>query len=130
MKQFSTFLLILGLALFLSACAIPGGEGNESLRVFTDTVHPTTGQPANTAKEFESIVDRSKGMAFPGVLETFFKDDNYTYTFGAPISEYVIVKYTDGTEEPVKDALVGGKIKITDLDRFGIHYYKNRLHNE
>ena len=39
-------------------------------------------------------------------------------------SEYIIVKYTDGTEEPVVNALKNNTIKITSLDEHNIKYYK------
>jgi len=123
MRRLIALILIPGFVLFLSACAHPGGKENEPLRILTDTVNPVTGQPPDTAKELESIVDNSKGMAFPGVLEVFFEDDGYTYSFGAPISEYVIVKYTDGSTEGVKAALENGHIQITDLDQYGICYF-------
>ncbi len=75
------------------------------------------------------IVDRttseelSVGMAF----EEFYRDDHDIYRFSCVKSQYVEVRYADGTVESIKDALKSGRVKITDLDRFGITYEKTKL---
>ena len=74
------------------------------------------------------IVDETKTMtdaSFPSVLEEFYEDDTYVYTFSSPKSSYVKVHYSDGTEENIKDALNSGRVKPSDLDRFDIKYYKD-----
>ncbi len=40
------------------------------------------------------------------------------------MSDYVVVKYSDGKEETVKQALKDNHISISDLDRFNIKYIK------
>lgn len=57
------------------------------------------------------------------VEEPFYEDDVYVYIFGNPQSDYTVVKYSDGSEQKLVDALREGNIKITDLDTFGIKYY-------
>ena len=57
------------------------------------------------------------------VEEPFYEDDVYIYIFGNPQSDYTIVKYSDGSEQKLVDALREGNIKITDLDTFGIKYF-------
>ena len=57
------------------------------------------------------------------VEERFYEDDVYFYSFGNPQSDYTIVKYSDGSEQRLVDALGEGNVKITDLDTFGIKYY-------
>ena len=57
------------------------------------------------------------------VVEPFYEDDVYIYIFGNPQSDYTVVKYSDGSEQKLVDALREGNIKITDLDTFGIKYY-------
>ena len=80
---------------------------------------------SGAAKEIESITDTLIGqqIILPDVEETFYQDDSHVYNFSNPISQYIIVKYTDGTEENVKEALEGGRIQITDLDKYGISYF-------
>jgi len=41
------------------------------------------------------------------------------------MSDYIVVRYHDGKEEKIKDALKNKKITIEDLDNFNIKYYKN-----
>ena len=57
------------------------------------------------------------------VEEPFYEDDVYVYIFGNPQSDYTVVKYSDGSEQKLVDALREGNIKITDLDTFGIKYF-------
>lgn len=80
-------------------------------------------QPADeiTVTDIRSSV--SPDAAFPAVEEPFWKDDAYLYGFVSPISEYIIVEYSDGSMQNVKEALADGKIQITDLDAYGISYF-------
>lgn len=71
----------------------------------------------------KSITDNSVGRVLPDVIEPFYEDHRCKYSFGNPISQYIIVKYKDGTEQNVKEALESGRIGITDLDSYGIHYF-------
>ena len=57
-------------------------------------------------------------------LEGFWKDEEYTYYFSSIRSQYIIVYYSDGTQEPVRDAMAAGRATIADLDTYGIKYYK------
>ncbi len=57
-------------------------------------------------------------------MQGFYSDAEYNYYYSCIKSEYVIVKYSDGTEKPVEDALKAGEITIEDLDKHGIEYYK------
>lgn len=70
-----------------------------------------------------SITDQTGNRAMVDVEEVFFEDETNKYIFGNPISQYIIVRYADGTEEDVKTALENGHASIRDLDRFGIHYW-------
>lgn len=56
------------------------------------------------------------------VLEEFFEDNEMIYYFECEKSDYVIVRYESGYEEPLKDALKYGTITIEDLNRFSIDY--------
>lgn len=75
-------------------------------------------------RELVAITDNTpQGAALPNVEEPFYKDDSYIYIFGNPISEYVIVEFSDRSTQNVKEALADGNITIGDLDTFGIHYF-------
>ena len=77
-------------------------------------------------KEISEIIDRTvtEQIATDTALEEFYETYDNIYYFGSIKSEYVIVKYTDGTSETVKEALEKGRIKIDDLDKYGIKYIK------
>lgn len=62
-------------------------------------------------------------MDFPDVIEIFFEDENGQYCFGNPISQYITVRYADGSEEDIKTALENGRAVMDDLDQFGIRYW-------
>ena len=86
-------------------------------------------EDTDTANEIENIIDLTQsGDFYTGdLVEKFYSDDTYSYSFASVKSEYIIVNFMDGTEQNIRDALAEGKIKITDLDRFGIKYYKEPL---
>lgn len=77
-------------------------------------------------KHIETIVDLTKSgeLATDDALEGFFRDERYVYIFPSIMSQYITVYYKDGTEQNVKEALSEGRIKISDLDWFGIQYDK------
>lgn len=78
-------------------------------------------------KKVESIVDKTENLddfACAEALEQFYEDDDYTYYYSCIKSEYIVVKYTDGTEETVSKALKNKTIKISDLEDYNIKYYK------
>ena len=78
------------------------------------------------AKTVQEIVDRTEIENIPTAeaLEEFYADESYRYYFPSMKSEYVCVRFTDGTETTVAAALNKGWITLADLDRFGIGYYK------
>ncbi len=104
MKKFITFFLVLILIFSFSGCG-------------------------NSPNEVENIIDLTQSGAGPtaDAVEIFYYDNTYNYMFGSIKSHYVIVYYKDGTEQNVEDALAEGKINISDLDRFGIKYYKDPI---
>ncbi len=73
-----------------------------------------------------SIVDRTKiePLVTAEALEGFYNDGEYEYYFSSIKSQYIDVYYSDSSVENVKNAIGAGRVKIDDLDRFGIHYYK------
>ena len=82
-------------------------------------------------KEIKEIVDlvARDNLSCDEALEKFYQDENYTYSYSCIKSDKVIVKYSDGSEETVKDALQNNRITIQDLDRFNISYIKEEIEN-
>ena len=73
------------------------------------------------------IVNESEGYPTTQALMEFYRDDDFKYEFSSGIS--VVVYYPDGTKQGVTEALESGKIKVTDLDKFGIKYIKTQISN-
>ena len=93
-------------------------------------IMPEPTEPDYDLKEIESIVLDIKGNAVPEAEETFYQDAEYWYYFSSTVSDYITVTYKDTTTENVKDALANRHIKISDLDRFGIEYFKTESNLE
>lgn len=73
------------------------------------------------------IVDTTKDIedfACAEVLEQFYEDEIYRYYYSCIKSEYIIVKYENGYEQTVANALKYGTINIDDLDLYNIKYIK------
>ncbi len=121
MKKLLTFCLLLVFALSLAGC---GGQPEDS------EPSAVTGrdEPDITVAD---IVDRTRTepLVTADVLEGFWQDEEYTYYFGSLKSHYVIVHYSDGTQEPVGDALQAGRITLADLERFDIAFYREEKVN-
>lgn len=74
---------------------------------------------------FVIIDKRDERWGWSEAQDKFFEDAQWIYFFtDTPMSEYVIVEYSDGTSQNVKEAFADGNITIADLDRFGIEYMK------
>ena len=83
--------------------------------------------PSNNNLEINKITDKTKTMinfACAEVLSSFYEDENYVYYFDCMKNKYVIVTYTDNSEETVSEALKNNRIKISDLDNYKIYYIK------
>ena len=59
------------------------------------------------------------------ILQQFYEDNDFIYYYNCAKSKYVVVKYENGYEEPVKEALNYGSITISDLDKYNIDYIKH-----
>lgn len=72
------------------------------------------------------IVDKRDTVGiFDDALETFFSDEEYEYVFpSTPESKYIIVEYSDGTTQNIKEALADGKVTIEDFNKSNIFYFK------
>ena len=82
--------------------------------------------PENNEVKVSEITDRTvnEQISTDTALEKFYEDDENEYYYGSIKSEYVIVKYTDGSTETVSSALKNGKITLSDLDKYNISYIK------
>ena len=65
-----------------------------------------------------------KDFACAEALESFYEDDMYKYFWNCMKNKYMIVKYDDGFEETISQALLKGHIEIQILDKFNISYIK------
>ncbi len=77
-------------------------------------------------KTVVNIIDKTvnSDICTSDALQGFYEDDRYYYSYSSIRSEYVVVEYSDGSEETVMDALAKGIITIADLDAYNIGYYK------
>jgi len=74
-----------------------------------------------------TLIDKTKNIkdfAAATALEPFYDDESYTYFWSCIKNKYMIVKYSDGSEELISDALKQGHIDIQILDKFNISYIK------
>ncbi len=78
------------------------------------------------------IIDRTvtEGIPTDQALQPFCMNEKYIYSFPSIRSEYIIVKFNNGNEMTVTNALKKGLITITDLDRWNIQYYKEEYDGE
>ncbi len=101
-------------------------------------VKPFMSPNVNCALEFEinesvpepfTIVDRTQTeeISVDTAFEQFYSDSKYIYEFSTVKSQYVKVIYSNGSTEDIKQALKSGRVKISDLDKFNIDYYKKNL---
>lgn len=79
----------------------------------------------DTTASILAIVDPTKNNDFnyDTAVEKIFEDENIEYFLSGLYSQYVIVHYTDGTQEDIITALNAGRATIADLDRFGVRYW-------
>lgn len=75
-------------------------------------------------KEIVDTTKNKKDFTCAEALEEFYRDDNYIYFYSCIKSKYIVVRYKNGKEETVENALKKGTITIEDLDRFNIDYIK------
>lgn len=54
----------------------------------------------------------------------FYEDATYAYSISDTNINYIYAYYTNGTREPIAEALKAGRITIADLDANGIEYTK------
>jgi len=110
-----------------------GGNLNyKSKGLLVDTYNCTSGERVTVIKGFSYscsyafgnyvLIDNAKYCA--SMKEQFYQDDIYIYYFDCIKSHDMLVKYDNGFEETISDALRQGHIVIQDLDKFDIYYIK------
>lgn len=78
-------------------------------------------------REIFEIVDTTKEIkdfACADALEPFYEDDEFTYYYSCIKSSYVVVRYKNGFQQTVENALKNRYISIEDLDKYNIDYIK------
>lgn len=105
--------------------------------ILVDTYHCGNGKHDTVLKGFNYscsynggnyiLVDQTKNQkdfVCAEALESFYEDENYTYYWSCIKNNYMIVKYTDGSQELISEALRQKHIDIQVLDKFNISYIK------
>ncbi len=103
-------------------------EVTRLIELYQSQNEPTEQPPVTQTVEVVEIIDIAKRdhIDCDNALQQFYSDAEYNYFYSSIKSEYVVVKYSDNTEETVENALQNGKINISDLDRFEINYIKEK----
>ena len=92
-----------------------------------DTVVKGFSYSCENDEETYTLIDKTKKIkdfVCAEALESFYQDENYIYYWSCIKNKYMIVKYSDGHEETISDALSQGKIDIQLLNKFDIDYIK------
>lgn len=76
--------------------------------------------------KLKEIEDKTvtEGLPTDQALQPFYADEKYIYSFPSIKSDYVIVKFDNGSKMTVKNALEQGLITVSSLDDWNIKYYK------
>lgn len=96
----------------------------------TNEIKDTTIKGFSYSLSYDSdyeIIDTSKeieNFACEQQLEEIFEDESYTYYLPCMKSQYIEVRYSNGTKENIIAALGQGHIDIGVLDKFNIKYIK------
>ena len=130
MRKLVIFLVIVALMLGIGGCSLVQPSVTTTVpSTTTQTPTTTTQTPTTTTTQVSTtsgweivrIVLTTDG--FDMALEPFYSDEENTYQFPAVMSPYMVVHYSNGTEEKIRDAISAGRVTLADLDRFGIQYY-------
>jgi len=81
----------------------------------------------NDTVKVNEITDTTKNIenfVCAEALESFYEDENYIYYWNCIKNNYMIVKYENGYEETISNALKNKTITINDLDKYKINYIK------
>lgn len=82
--------------------------------------------------KIKEIVDTTKNIkdfSCDQALEKFYEDADYIYNWSCIKNNYMLVRYENGYEETISNALKSGTITIKDLDKSNISYIKAKKEN-
>lgn len=130
MKKYLLFLLLLATLVLFAGCQSTSiDKPNTEPSNITDSTKATNQSSAIQPGEVIEIIDmtETEDITCDAALQKFYADAEYNYFYSRIKSEYVIVKYSDGSQKTVEEALKIGDITIEDLDKFEIKYYKKTL---
>lgn len=80
-------------------------------------------------KEIVDTTKEIKNFSCDQALEKFHEDEKYVYSWGCIKNKYMLVRYENGNEETISNALKSGTITIKDLDKSNIDYIKTEKEN-
>lgn len=80
-------------------------------------------------KEIADTTKEIKNFSCDQALEKFYEDEKYIYSWGCIKNKYMLVRYENGNEETISNALKSGTITIKDLDKSNIDYIKTGKEN-
>lgn len=122
------------LAAVVSAAIFAGCEASEESKQSADESAENSAEVSETVLDESDVSEKEEaavteivvtGQDSDAAVDKFYEDEYYEYLFSAlPQHEYVIVRYSDGTEQNVKEALEEGRITVFDLNKFDIEYLK------
>lgn len=92
--------------------------GKEGMGCFVCEKNPTQGAKPSL---FYIVDSKIEDNVTNGMI---YEDDTYEYRIIGTNIDYIYAYYTNGTREPIADALKAGRISIADLDTNGIEYSK------
>lgn len=105
--------------------------------ILVETYHCGNGKHNTVIKGFSyscsyncgnyTLIDKTKeikNFVCAEALESFYEDENYIYYWNCIKNKYMVVKYDNGLEEAISEALRKGNIDINILDKFGISYIR------
>lgn len=104
--------------------------GGADMPIVTEAVNTEQPQVAlyesETNIELVNIVDLTvvNHLSTDSALEEFCKDNDYTYYFPSRKSEYIECQFANGDKMTIVEALNSGKVTISNLDTYGISYWK------
>lgn len=115
-----------------------GGDINfKSKGILVDTINCSNGLKNTILKGFSYscnymsgnyiLLDKTKSIinfACDEAIEEFYRDDYYVYYWNCIKNDYMVVRYNDGSEETISNALLNNHIDIQILDKFDIKYIK------
>lgn len=80
-------------------------------------------------KEIVDTTKEIKNFSCDQALENFYEDEYYVYNWSCIKNKYMLVRYENGNEETINNALKSGTITIKDLDNYNIDYIKTEKEN-